>query len=178
MVPGTLWSLLLGHGNSTRHTESVLTICNKTVSINVSFIYFLSDIYGWGWNKYGQLGSTCGEMVVCPRRINVLDECIDKSGASITDVACGVTNSCILSSYGQVYVLGDIGINPSFCPCDSYSEDSTESVVLPVVDSDKDMLNSPNLTHLCEGRKFSKIFSSYHDGCVALKFKPSSSLPI
>ena len=51
-----------------------------------------SDVYAWGWNKFGQVGAGNSgpreEMVVCPQRLRELDF-LDENDDSIARMIAG-----------------------------------------------------------------------------------------
>ena len=128
------------------------------------------DIFGFGWNKYRQLGSTFKEIVLYPMRIIDLDQYLDDSGESILDVTCSLRNSCVLISDGRAYVLGYTGVKLSSSPLRSIfvTGDSSSSLS----DSDAHMrriVPVPGPVH--EECRILNIFSCYHDGFICFLFE-------
>jgi alpha-tubulin suppressor-like RCC1 family protein len=62
------------------------------------------DLYGWGWNKFGQLGSQSFELITRPTRLDAFDDLLDDDASSrIMDILCGSRNTIVRSSSGQVF---------------------------------------------------------------------------
>jgi hypothetical protein len=128
------------------------------------------DIFGFGWNKYRQLGSTSEEIVLYPVRIKDLDRYLDDSGESILDVACSLRNSCVLVSDGRAYVLGCAGSELSSSPLrpifgrggSSSSLSNSDSHIKQIVPVP---VNEEYRTSILN------IFSCYHDGSICLLFE-------
>jgi hypothetical protein len=79
------------------HTIAVAAGCN--------------DVYGWGWNKFGQFGDQhFQEIVVLPERITILDDenLLGESFTSdkaVTKVLCGSTFTSLFTASGQMIVM-------------------------------------------------------------------------
>lgn len=61
-----------------------------------------NDIYGWGWNKFGQLGRRDAEIFSCPIRLDDFD---NVSESRIIDIMCGSRFTVVMSSAGEVFVM-------------------------------------------------------------------------
>eukprot|EP01032_Pedospumella_encystans_P009620 gene9620-11313_t len=92
-----------------------------------------NDAYGWGWNKFGNLGANPAsrgndidsvhkeEIIALPRRIEDLDgaHLLGDGGLDgnnhyqqVTKVTCGSRHTALLTSAGKVIVIGPLGPSP------------------------------------------------------------------
>ncbi|XP_063687521.1 RCC1 and BTB domain-containing protein 1-like [Bolinopsis microptera] len=59
------------------------------------------EVFAWGYNSCGQIGSGTTNNQVTPRKVGGV-----LNGLKITDIACGQTSSMALSSQGDIYAWG------------------------------------------------------------------------
>jgi alpha-tubulin suppressor-like RCC1 family protein len=64
-----------------------------------------SRVWGWGNNKWGQLGLYGGNNFPEPKLIPIPE--LLKPGNYITSVECGKRHSAFITSLGEVYITGN-----------------------------------------------------------------------
>lgn len=89
----------LGHGNDSDRHASVVSLLQgvSIISCDAGPWHVVvraenSDIYVWGWNRFGQIGSTGGreEIIMNPKRLSEFDF-LDDEGDYITRVVAGTS---------------------------------------------------------------------------------------
>jgi alpha-tubulin suppressor-like RCC1 family protein len=70
-----------------------------------------NDVYGWGLNKFGQVGidAGIGNIIEEPERLSILENLFDEACQEIVKVCCGSRFSCFLLSTHEVVVTGKLG---------------------------------------------------------------------
>jgi len=69
------------------------------------------SLFGWGWNKYGQLGIDAttikiNQKIIKPTKIRVNIDVVKNSDISFVEVSCGWKHSVLLSNTGIIYTCG------------------------------------------------------------------------
>ena len=99
----------LGNGTTSQGVSPtvVTALCNKKISqIACGSHHSLArtdegEVFSWGYNSCGQIGSGTTNNQVTPRKVGGV-----LNGLKIVDIACGQTSSMALSSQGDIYAWG------------------------------------------------------------------------
>eukprot|EP01038_Epipyxis_sp_PR26KG_P011803 gene11803-15795_t len=106
-----------------------------------------NEVYGWGWNRYGQVGmpqddfQIAEEMIIYPKQI--LNHLINGS-LSYKMIVCGSRHSAFLTNDGAVIVLGVIG---GFT--DNYSVDQSAIEIISIDDNINSVTYDQSLLAWC-----------------------------
>ena len=80
-----------------------LVACGEWHTIAVS--NGANDVYGWGWNKFGQLGDLAEQVVEYPERISVFNDEGTDMDEDILQVACGSSFSALTTSSNRLHIM-------------------------------------------------------------------------
>jgi len=88
---------------SSLHRHKVLLLATGTHHTLALTTHETTPLFGWGWGKYGQLGTSSSGSVLSPTAIPIGEQL---EGSTVVDISAGYGHSALVTSSGKLFMTG------------------------------------------------------------------------